>query len=237
MLGLLGWIDGITATGLVMSGVIFFIIFYIQSLKREAKLLQSLAWAVLFAGLLYLGVFVDFIWSITTGFNLSTPVGLVALLSYIWFPPVIISAMYIGLELAFPKYKWSVLGFYIAVGTIFIILIFIDPIGSFYLGTYAPEGEGLIDYNINPMSIAGLVLSGMLFPVVIGLFLAAAIVGKSTNGTIRKQFILLGIGVLSFAIFGIFEGFTQLGIMIIFVRIGYMSSFWWMYLGLTRTVG
>ena len=164
------------------------------------------------------------------------PEGLVALLSYIWFAPAVICATYIGMEIQDPEKKWYLVGIYTILGVIFNIVIFLDPISSFYLGAYAPEGEGLIDYNINLTSVAGMILALMLIPYFVVLVFGIFSYSKKTRGTIRKQFLLLGIGIFGFFFFGIMEGFFQPGLFIIFVRIGYIGSFWFMYLALTRTI-
>lgn len=235
-LGLLGWIDGISAAIVVFSGFFFGGFFLYQARKREAKLLTQLAFIVMFAGLLYLGVFLDFLSMLSRGKNLSKPQGLVALLSYIWFPPTMVSAAYLALGIREHKSQVPFTALYGVLAVIFYILIFLDPLGSFYLGRYAPPGEGLIDYNINSASPAGIFLLIMLAPILIFLGYGAFRFGQETSGTIRTQFLLLGLGVLSFGIFGLLEGLTQPGVAVIFVRIGYLSSFLWMYLGLTRSV-
>ncbi|MFW9895879.1 MAG: hypothetical protein ACFFD7_08750, partial [Candidatus Thorarchaeota archaeon] len=103
-LDLNGWIDGITASGVVIFGFAIGFFFFYESKKRNAKLLSYLGLANLFAGLMFLGVFLDFLLVIIIQQNIVNN-GTVALLSYIWFAPVIISAMYIGAELLTPKIK------------------------------------------------------------------------------------------------------------------------------------
>lgn len=236
MISLLGLIDGITATMVVLSGFVFGSFFIYQSKKRGAKLLKQLAFIVIFAGLLYLGVFLDFVWVLTMGKNLSEPKGLVAILSYIWFPPAMISAVYLALGINNSKYTWHGTIGYMILTIFFYIHILFEPLESFYIGSYAPSGEGLIDYNIQSNSLASLYLIIMLAPIIIGLIIGAFYYGRETTGAIRKQFSLLGLGVMSFGVFGLLEGFVQPGTFVIFIRIGYLTSFLWMYFGLTRSI-
>ena len=99
-----GWIDGITASSVVIFGILFGLFFFYRARKINAKFLGYLGLANIFAGLMFLGVFFDFISVIFLQQNMPNN-GIVAILSYIWFAPAIITAMYIGLELVFPKVK------------------------------------------------------------------------------------------------------------------------------------
>ena len=56
-----GWIDGITASGVVIFGILFGVFFIYRSRKTKAKLLLYLGLANMFAGLTFLGVFLDFL--------------------------------------------------------------------------------------------------------------------------------------------------------------------------------
>ena len=100
-----GWIDGITASGVVIFGIIFGLFFIYRSKKTNAKLLAYLGLTNIFAGLVFMGVFVDFLFVLIIQENIINTDGIVAILSYIWFAPAIITAMYIGAELLNPKKK------------------------------------------------------------------------------------------------------------------------------------
>ena len=133
MLDFLGWIDGITASGVVIFGVVFGLFFIYKARKTKAKILNYLGLANLFAGLMYLGVFVDFLFVLVTTINMEYPItyGIVGILSYIWLAPAIITAIYIGAELLIPKAKWYVVIIFIILSIIFEILIFTDPFSAF----------------------------------------------------------------------------------------------------------
>jgi hypothetical protein len=117
-------------------------------------------------------------------------------------------------------------------GVIFNILIFIDPINSFYSGFYETQSERLIDYNINITSIAGIFLALMLIPLILLLGVRIMRDAFKTTGALRKKFFMISIGAFCYGIFGMLEGFTQPGFSVIIVRIGYLSSFWFLYYGL-----
>ena len=234
-----GWIDGITASMEVIFGIVFGLFFLYQGKKRKANQLVKLAIVSMMAGLMFLGVFLDFVLIVLTGSNIDNSWGAAGLLSYIFFAPLIVLAMYIGSELHFPEKKnieKMLLVVYSTLGIIFTIIIFLDPFSAFYFGYpdgYPNNPNELIDYNINLTSIAGLIMIFMLFSVLILLGLGTLIKGMKLSGEIRKRFILISLGAFCFGIFGIFEGLIVPGGILIIVRIGYLSSFWFLYYGLS----
>ena len=125
-----GWIDGITASGVVIFGLIFGLFFIYRSRKTNSKLLIYLGLANMFAGLTFLGVFLDFLSVLFIQQNLPNN-GIVAILSYIWFAPAIITSMYIGAELLVPKMKIYIVLITLIVSIIFEIIVFLYPLESF----------------------------------------------------------------------------------------------------------
>jgi len=232
-LDLNGWIDGITALGVVTLGIIFGIFFFYESRKKGAKLLSYLGLANIFAGLMFLGVFMDFLFVLVVDQNIAND-GTVAILSYIWFAPAIITAMYIGAELLAQKFKKYIFIAILIISIFFEIVIFIDPLGSFNFIPEPPESpsKNLIDYNVNLNTLAGFMMGGLLISVLIFLGIGFLYKGLESTGVIRKNFLLLSAGSLCFCIFGLLEGLTVPGPIVIVVRIGYLSSFWFMYYGL-----
>ncbi|MFX1307379.1 MAG: hypothetical protein ACFFDG_11250 [Promethearchaeota archaeon] len=228
-----GWIDGITASGVVIFGIIFGLFFIYNSRKIQAELLTYLGLANILAGLMFLGVFTDFLFVIFLQENIVNN-GIVGILSYIWFAPVIITSMYIGAELLAPKMKKYIVIIFLILTIFFEIVIFIDPRGSFNFVPLppTPPSENLIDYNVSLMTLAGILMGIMLITVLIFLGLGFLYKGFQSSGVIRKNFFFLSIGSICFCIFGLLEGLTAPGIMVILVRIGYLSSFWFMYIGL-----
>ena len=216
-----GWIDGITATGVVVFGVIFGLFFIFKARKSGAKLLIALGLANMFAGLMFLGVFSDFLTILITTKNIANN-GFVGIFSYIWFAPVIITAMYLGTELLVPKYKWYVVGFFVVLSVIFEIVMLIDPLGSFNFIPDPPLAptQNLIDYNINLTTLAGMLMGGLLLPVLIFLGFGFLYKGFQSSGVIRRNFFYLSVGSICFCVFGLLEGLTAPGVMGIFVRIG-----------------
>ena len=232
MLTLFGWIDGITASGVVIFGFIFGFFFLYKARKSSAKILTILGIVNILAGLMYLGVFVDFLVVLATENNLDNTYGLVGILSYIWFAPVVILALYIGAELLIPKRKWYLMIVIIIICVVFEILFFMDPMGTFNFVDPLFQGELLIDYNVNMFTPAGIIMAIMLLTILIVLGLGFLIKSFQSTGVLKKKFLFLSFGSICFCIFGLLEGLTELGLIVIFVRIGYLSSFWLMYYGL-----
>ncbi|GAG23181.1 unnamed protein product, partial [marine sediment metagenome] len=112
MVDALGLLDGLTATGIILSASIFALLSLYKSIKLKAKLLTVAALTMLFVGFLWLGPFIDFILVTFTGTNI-TPIYFYSLLSYLWVAPVLIFAMYLGGELLLPKRKWILVGVFI----------------------------------------------------------------------------------------------------------------------------
>jgi len=232
LLSFLGWIDGITATGVIVFGLIFGIFFFYKSRKSNAKILKYLALAVTFAGLMFLGVFLDFIIVLLTNNNLDNTNGLVGILSYIWLAPAIVTAIYIGAELITPSKKMFYLIAFLILSLIFEVLIFLNPMGTFEFRDPTIPGESLIDYNVNVISLAGILMAGFLLSVIILLGIGFLIKSFQSTGVLKRKFLLISIGSLCFCIFGLLEGLTVPGVALILVRVGYLSSFWFMYYGL-----
>ncbi len=228
-----GWIDGITASGVVIFGLIFGLFFIYRSRKTNSKLLIYLGLANMFAGLMFLGVFLDFLSVLFLQQNLPNN-GIVAILSYIWFAPAIIISIYIGAELLIPKMKIYIVLVILIISIFFEIVVFSNPLGSFNFSPTPPSVPliNLIDYNVNLNTLGGYLMGGLLLVVIVFLGIGFLYKGFQSSGVIRKKFVYLSAGSLCFCIFGLLEGLTVPGVLVILVRIGYLSSFWLMYLGL-----
>jgi hypothetical protein len=228
-----GWIDGITASGVVIFGLIFGSFFLYRSRKTEAKLLSYLGLANILAGLMFLGVFLDFLSVLILLQNMPNN-GIVAILSYIWFAPAIVTAIYIGAELLTPRNKKYIIVVFLAISILFEIIVLLYPLQSFNFIPPPPATPlvNLIDYNVNLNTLAGYLMGALLISVIMFLGLGFIYKAFQSTGTIRKNFLYLSAGSLCFCIFGLLEGLTVPGFLVIIVRIGYLSSFWLMYMGL-----
>ena len=227
-----GFLDGITSTGVVLAGFVIGFFYLRRGFKIKSKPLKILGLATIFAGLMYLGVFLDFMTVLGTGVNLDNSMGQVGLLSYVWFAPVIVCAIWFGAIIE-PRVKpIYIISIFMVIGVIFEIVVFLDPMNSFEFQTVT-NGTLLTDYSIRRFTLAEFLMIGLLGPVMIFMGIGAIIAMRKSTGILKKKFLAGLGGILCFAIFGFMEGLgEQLGILIVIVRIGYMSSFLLMYLAL-----
>ena len=112
-------------TCVLIYGIIFGTFLIYKSKRTDAKLLSYLGLVIIFIVLTYLGAGVDFLTILLTGKNMDNPNGLRFTLSLMWYPPLVIIAMYINAELIFPKKKRFFLAIYLVLGIIFELFLFL----------------------------------------------------------------------------------------------------------------
>lgn len=233
MLSDFGWIDGITSSSIVIFSLVFGIYILYIARKSNAKLLYYMGVFILSTGLMYLGVFSDFLAVLFTKNNLDNTNGMVGLLSYIWFLPLQVASSYLFGQVINPKKKWIVIFSQWILSTLFALAIFLDPLNSFNFVYPLNPGESLIDYNINFITPAG-ILSLVITIFYVGGFWFINLIykGVQSKGVIRKKFFLVGASIFIYTTFGFLEDFTVPGIAIVIIRVGYMSGILLMYFGL-----
>lgn len=230
MVSTLGYLDGLTASGIILSSVIFGILSFYHAKKLDARLLAVAGLMMIFIGLFWLGPFVDFFLIIFTGKNLS-PIYLYGWLSYVWVAPGTIVALYLGSELMVPEKKKIIVGIYTIIGIIFELLIFLDVAGTFTFILNNP-GQDTIDASFNRNSFAYWIVLFLLITVFIFEGIGFAIKAKQATGEIRKKFTYLSLAFIVFVICGALDSILPPGIAIGLVRIIMMTFALWMYLGL-----
>ena len=230
MLSAEGWLDGLTATGVIAAGCIFGIIFYYKSKKQDARLLKIAGLMIFFSGLLYLGPFTDFLLVLFTGKNLA-PMYLYGILSYMWVTPSLILAIYLGAELLTPSKKKVIVTIYTVLGIIFELFLWLDPLNSFYFELKNP-GSDLIDARFNRTHPTFIFIA--FFLVTIFLFNGIGLLIKKSEftGDLRRKFIFLSVAFIMFVVCGVFDSLVAPGFALFLVRIGMMTYPWFGYLGL-----
>jgi hypothetical protein len=143
MVSFLGLLDGLTATGIILSATIFGILSFYHAKKLKANLLAVAGLLMIFIGLFWLGPFVDFLLIITTGKNIE-PIYIYGYLSYVWVAPAIIVALYLGSELIVPQKKKIIVGVYAFLGIVFELFLFLDTANAFIF-TLDNPGQDTID--------------------------------------------------------------------------------------------
>ena len=228
-LSLIGFLDGITAIGIIISSVFFGIFSFYKARKIEARLLSVAGLMMIFVGLLWLGPAIDFFFVLFTGKNIY-PLHLYAWLSYLWVFPAVIVGFYIGAELMMPEKKKIIIGIYAVLGIIFEIIIFIMPQEVFII--VPPLSGDLIDSGFNRVNPAYWLILFFQVSVLIFLGIGFAIKAKQSTGELRKKFIYLAVGACIFFICGILDALTRPGVYLVIWRTLMMTYSLWMYLGL-----
>lgn len=230
MVSTIGYLDGLTATGIILSSVIFGILSFYHARKLQAKLLGVAGVMMILIGLLWLGPFTDFILISTTGKNIS-PIYVYTWLSYMWVAPAIIIAMYLGSELLVPEKKKVIMIFYAILGIIFELYLFFDWANVFTYTLNNP-GQDTIDSSFQRTSPAYWIIMFFLISTFIFEGIGFAIKAKQATGEIRKKFRYLSIAFIVFVVCGALDSIIPPGVAIGFVRVVMMTFALWMYLGL-----
>ncbi len=230
MVSVTGWIDGLTATLIILSSVIFGLISLSKSIRLKAKLLSIAGIQMIFVGFLWLGPTIDLILVLSTGANIS-PFSTYSILSYLWVAPALITAMYLGGELILPKGKWILVGIFIVLGVIFEYFLWFQTNDSF-TWVLANPGEDLIDASFVRTHPTFLMIALFLVATLVFLAIGFFVKAKQATGELRKKFIYLGLGFTIFVLCGALDSILTLPLAIGFVRIVMATFALWMYLGL-----
>jgi len=226
-----GWLSGLTASGVFLFSIILGLFFVYKSRKTKLSLLLYLGLIYVFAGLVYLGDFLDFATVLTTGYNIKE-YSWIGIVNWMWFPGAIICAIYLGAQLILTKKKWLIVSIYIGLGIIFELFLFFDPAGTITYSIPLNPGEDLINDNIILESVDFVI--ALIYLLSILIFLGVGFLSKAiqSTGAIRKKFLFLSAGAFVYTIGGILDGLFSPGIALIFIRSAMIISAWLFYVGL-----
>ena len=235
MVSVFGLLDGLTATGIILSATIFGLLSFYRANKLGAKLLAWAGLTMFFVGFLWLGPFIDFILVVFYHTNI-TPTHLYSLLSYLWVAPALVVAIYLGGSLMFPKKKWVLVGIFIAMGIIFEYFLWFQTADSFTWNVFTDPGfvpgDDLIDASFVREHPTFLMVALFLVVTLVLLGIGFFVKAKQATGDLRKKFVYLGLGFTIFVVCGALDSIVPPGIAIGFVRGVMMTFALWMYLGL-----
>ncbi|MFX0058472.1 MAG: toll/interleukin-1 receptor domain-containing protein [Candidatus Hodarchaeota archaeon] len=231
MLSIEGWLYGISASAIVISGTISGLFFIYKAKKSNVSLLLFWGIGAISGSFGWLGNFCDFITILLTEQNINNPNGLVGILSFIWVAPYILISVYISAELLIPRRKKYILSIIIFLCVIFELFVLFDPVGTFTFFYPENSGEHLIDDRLVISSFPGIILS---LSLPIGIAFSTGFIYKSTllQGLMKSKFRLLGIAGFLTGICGVLDSFINPGIVIVFIRFGTFTSFWLNFYGL-----
>lgn len=229
MVSITGWIDGLTATLIIVSSVTFGLISLVKSARLKAKLLTVAGIQMIFVGFLWLGPTIDLFLVLSTGANIS-PFSTYSILSYLWVAPALVTGMYLGGELIFPKGKWILVGIFIVLGAIFEYFLWFQTNESF---TWVLANPGdLIDASFVRTHPTFLMIAVFLVATLVFLAIGFFIKAKQATGELRKKLFYLGLGFTIFVLSGALDSILTLPLAIGFVRVVMATFALWMWLGL-----
>jgi hypothetical protein len=232
-LSLAGWINGLSASVIVIFSCFFGLFCIYKGRKTNATLLSYMGLGICCGGLAWLSNFLDFVIILSTGKNIDiTTYRIISIISYMFAPPAFVLAMYVCTELLMPEKKWYFISIVLILSIFLGLFFLLDPLGSFHYSYPEKSGENLIDDNINLESFAGILFIILAFLFLFFCGFGVLIKAFKSSGLIRKKYLLLSLGFIIWGIFGILEGYTEPGIALIFVRAAIISAIWLWYLGL-----
>ena len=227
-----GWIDGITSTIILFFGVIMAIHLYYKWKMTRMQTHILMAFMMLFCGLMYLGVFLDFLAVLLTDHNIKNDQGQVALLSYVWYPILLTLTLSFFADILMPKKKYYFIIPFSMLSIFFYVAIFSDTSGSFNFEYPQTPGNALINYSLNSLSMAGLyAMMGITIGVI---FMVFGLIPKcfKFKGEIRRKYLDIIIGILLIWIGGLTEVLLETGFLYIIFRGLYIFGYYLYYLGL-----
>ena len=228
-----GWINGITASSIVIFGVVLGIFMIFPARKSKIKLLLILGLGYIFGGLLWLANFVDFIHILITGNNLDPKSILIFnILTWMWLPFGIISGLYVSTEFLFKEKRWYILSFISILSVGYEICLFFYPTDVLFFEYPKNPGVNLIneDFVFGTPTYIIMVILICSYLIINGIGLT--IHGLKSTGIIRKKLLLLGLGFFIWSLFGIFEATGLYGFLLIPVRLGLIFALILEYFGI-----
>lgn len=232
MLSINGMLNGITALLVVVFATLFGIIYLIKSIRLKANILKYGALMGMFAGWLWLGPTVDFLYQLINGINMDNSQQAYGILSYMWVGPTLICAMFVGTSTIIPEKKMRrriILIFYTVTASIFEVVLFIDRASTF---TFTVEPNDLIDAQFVYLSPAFLMIAFFLISVLLFCGIGSIHKARQSTGVIKKNFLLLALAFNLFVIVAVFDAFIQSGGILYIVRLGMIICAFSMYYAL-----
>lgn len=231
-LSYIGWLNGLTASGVFLFSLIFGLFAIIKARKTRSTPLLYLGLTYFFAGLIFTGDFLDFVTVLITQTNIDNSLGLIGIFNWMWFPGVAIFGMLFGAELIAPKKKWTIFIIYLILGIVFDTLLFLDPSSALSYTYPVIPGEDLINDSLIFESIVSMLALLFLVSILILDGFGFLRKGIQATGDIRRRFYFLSLGAFLYIAGGILDGLFEPNISLIFIRAGMIASAILFYLGI-----
>jgi len=232
-LSLNGYLNGLSAVGVLIINIIIGVYIMYRALKLNAKLLKYSAVMIVLIGFLWSGPSLDFIKILLTGTNIPEGIKFIYVYaSYIWVAPAIFIAMIIGAELIAPDKKKYILAFISIVGIVFEIGLLRFPYNSYTYPIPHPTGENIIDTSLNFGFFTFYALAIIIFTIIIFNGIGSILKARESTGIVKRKFIFLSLGFILFPIAAVFDTLVPPGVFLPLVRMLIIVSAILFYLGL-----
>lgn len=216
-LSLFGWMNGISASLIVLSAGIFGLTMALQSKNKNSKMLFFGGLMGFFAGMLWLGPAADFLSVILTGQNLPDE-NIYGVLTFVWVAPLLVVTMFVGGDLMLSKKNKYVLVIISAIiGIVFEIFLFIE-IDAAIKDCPDPNGFELYDASIE-------IGHPTFYLIALGLLLLFGFVviggyrqGLRTTGTLRSRFFYMATAIFLFIPIAVIDAFFEPVLIVLAMR-------------------
>jgi len=232
-LSTLGWLIGLSAVFIVSFSCGFGIFFIYKSIKLNARLLLYLGLGIIFIGSALSSVVTDFVSVLTTGENIN--IVLFDILTYSVATLGGLCFIYVAAEILYPKRKKIIIYSCLFLIILLEVLIFLDPINSFTYNNPESSERDLIHSSIAIGTPVALVF--IIYIIHVFIFVGVGFLKKAleSEGIIRKKFFMLSLGAFIHSIAAILDGTLYPGLILIFVRLSWLSGHVLYYFGLKET--
>jgi hypothetical protein len=222
------WLIGLSTFGILIFGYTIGIIYYYKSRKMKIRLLAFYSLGQITVATAWLPIILDFFSVMLT--NNSINKILYVYIMWISVPIASTFLFYIAVGFIAPKKKWYILIPYLAYIGFIVLGTILNPLGN-VIFVEPPQTGFIHKAGLDPTSISS--FFGLFnFLILIGFAGFGYIYkGFKSEGLIRKKFFYLATSVVLVVGFGLLDSFTE-SIVLVLVRLGAMSSFLFIYLGL-----
>ena len=222
------WLIGLSTFGIIIFGYSLGFIYYYRSRKMKIRLLNLYGIVQILMATAWMPIIIDFFSVMLT--NNSINKILYVYLMWLSAPIASLLLFYIAAKLIAPKKKWYVLIPYLVYIILIMLGTILNPLGN-VIFVEPPQTGFIHKAGLDPAGISSFL--GLLnFLVIIGFAGFGYIYkGIKSEGVIRKKFFYLAISVFLVIGFGLFDSLTE-SIILVLVRLGAMSGFVFVYLGL-----
>jgi len=222
------WLIGISTIGILLFGYGIGSFLFYKSRKLKVNLLMFSSLGTICVTFGWLPIIIDFLMVLIS----ESHINLLLYISIMWIqlPLTVIFQQYIPAELLIPKKKWYIIIGLILLAFCFYLMLFLDPFGSVII-IGPPLKAFYHKAGLNPFSLTGLIGTISIFFGLIFGGLGFLIKSIKSKGVIKRKFLYLALAMILGYTFGLLDSFTE-SFTLVLVRIGFISSVWFTYLGL-----